>query len=473
MNGILMGNVRKLIFVGLVLLIGAASLFVVNLKNEPGKDLIIFTQIPGYLDTQDWYFGQNSRIVSIDPENTDKSFRILTDDFYSARSPQVSYDGTKFIFAGKLKENDTWQIWEMNLDDLKARQVTRQSSDCTDPAYLPDGGIVFSRVYNDSIAGRGYAIYTCHSDGSAVNRITFQPHADLVPSVVQDGRVLFVSQQLFPDQTNPKIIAVRPDGTKAELYYNSKGGRILNSRGYETADGRFIFIENHQDGTGFGNLVVLSQNRPLHSHQVIAKGGAERGFYSPYPITDKKLIVSFSGNSSTPYELYNFNLISNQLGTKLYADTEYHSVEAVMVKSRQIPKNLPNRVDESNTKNKGRLICMNTGLTDRYPDVISPPKPYGVQVLGISDLIGEVAVEKDGSFYIEVDPDTPFRFQTVDENGRLLNGPSSWIWVRPNESRGCIGCHEDRELAPENRVPDAIRKGVVSLMSVKSPNTKD
>ena len=219
--------------------------------------------------------------------------------------------------------------------------------------------------------------------------------------------------------------------------------------------------------------MVLSQNRPLHSHQVIAKGGAERGFYSPYPITDKKLIVSFSGNSSTPYELYNFNLISNQLGTKLYADTEYHSVEAVMVKSRQIPKNLPNRVDESNTKNKGRLICMNTGLTDRYPDVISPPKPYGVQVLGISDLIGEVAVEKDGSFYIEVDPDTPFRFQTVDENGRLLNGPSSWIWVRPNESRGCIGCHEDRELAPENRVPDAIRKGVVSLMSVKSPNTKD
>jgi len=468
-----MRNTRKLIFIGLVLLTGAASLFVVDHKNEPVNDLIIFTQIPNYSDTQDWRFGPNSRIVSIDIEDAEKSFRILTDDFYSARSPQVSYDGTKFLFAGKLRENDTWQIWEMSLAVLKARQVTNETSDCTDPAYLPDDRIVFSRVYHDSVAGQGYAIYICESDGSAVHRITFQPHADFVPSVVQDGRILFVSQQLFPEKNNPKIIAVRPDGTKARLYYESEKDIILFSRGYESEQGRYIFVASNPDGNGNGNLVAISQNRPLHSYQVIAKGGDERGFYSPYPVSDTMLIVSFSENAAKPYELYNFSLANNRLGTGLYADAEYHCVEAVMVKHRRLPKILPNRVDESGNDRKGSLICMNAGLTDRYPQVTHSPKPDRIQVFGISELIGEVAVENDGSFYIEVEADTPVRFLTMDENGRLLNGPSSWIWVRPKESRGCIGCHEDHELAPENRIPDAIRKKVVSLKDMKSQTAID
>jgi len=34
----------------------------------------------------------------------------------------------------------------------------------------------------------------------------------------------------------------------------------------------------------------------------------------------------------------------------------------------------------------------------------------------------------------------------------------SWFWVMPMERRGCIGCHEDRELTPPNRHVFALRK---------------
>ena len=44
-----------------------------------------------------------------------------------------------------------------------------------------------------------------------------------------------------------------------------------------------------------------------------------------------------------------------------------------------------------------------------------------------------------------------------------VRGPSSWIWIRPGEKRSCIGCHEDPELAPENKVPDALYAGLISL----------
>ena len=86
-----------------------------------------------------------------------------------------------------------------------------------------------------------------------------------------------------------------------------------------------------------------------------------------------------------------------------------------------------------------------------------------VEILGLEKIIGEVEVETDGSFYIEITADTPVRFLTKGEDNEVLSGPSSWVWVRPNERRSCIGCHEDRELVPENEVPLAINKEPVSI----------
>jgi len=77
--------------------------------------------------------------------------------------------------------------------------------------------------------------------------------------------------------------------------------------------------------------------------------------------------------------------------------------------------------------------------------------------------MGTINVEKDGSFYLKVMADTPFRIQTIDEKGKVLNGPCGWIWLRPNERRGCVGCHEDPELVPDNKVPFSVKKAPVNV----------
>jgi hypothetical protein len=38
-----------------------------------------------------------------------------------------------------------------------------------------------------------------------------------------------------------------------------------------------------------------------------------------------------------------------------------------------------------------------------------------------------------------------------------------WIWAKNREPRGCIGCHEDRELVPENWFVEAMHGPSVSL----------
>jgi hypothetical protein len=74
-----------------------------------------------------------------------------------------------------------------------------------------------------------------------------------------------------------------------------------------------------------------------------------------------------------------------------------------------------------------------------------------------------VQVEEDGSFYLKVMADTPFQIRTLDDKGNVLNSSCSWMWLRPNERRGCVGCHEDPEIVPDNRVVFAVRKAPVII----------
>jgi hypothetical protein len=149
----------------------------------------------------------------------------------------------------------------------------------------------------------------------------------------------------------------------------------------------------------------------------------------------------------------------------------YHLIEPVAVQPREVPMKLPPVVDS--TTDKGTLLCHDADLSMTAHNGVEGEKlkTHKVQVFGTDGILGEVEVEEDGSFYIEVDADKPVRFRTLSVDGKVLRGPSAWVWVRPNERRSCIGCHEDRELAPENRVPDALYSGMVSLPEGKKAET--
>jgi hypothetical protein len=71
-------------------------------------------------------------------------------------------------------------------------------------------------------------------------------------------------------------------------------------------------------------------------------------------------------------------------------------------------------------------------------------------------LLGEAPVEPDGSFFVNVAGNVPFYMQTLDAQGQVVQTMRAWTWLRSGDQRGCIGCHEDKELAPENRATQAL-----------------
>ena len=86
--------------------------------------------------------------------------------------------------------------------------------------------------------------------------------------------------------------------------------------------------------------------------------------------------------------------------------------------------------------------------------------------------LGTVPLAADGSFSVEVPADTPIAFQAVDAEGRSELNEMSWIYVRPGETRGCVGCHQPRQTAPPLalKTVQALQVRPLSLLGKGKPH---
>jgi len=66
--------------------------------------------------------------------------------------------------------------------------------------------------------------------------------------------------------------------------------------------------------------------------------------------------------------------------------------------------------------------------------------------------LGTVPVAEDGSAFFEVPPLRSIYLALLDEQDRSVKQMRSFVTLQPGESRGCVGCHEDRTQAPPSRL---------------------
>jgi hypothetical protein len=451
-----------------ILFIIASVILLTGCRKRSMEGMIIITETtsiegnPDFVSGESWRYIPQTRLLSFDPGHPDISPEVLTQEFYSARSPEVSCEGTHLLFSGQKNQNDPWQIWEMELAGSEVHQVTNAAENSVDPAYLPGGRIVFSReLINDSLKA-GHALFTCNLNGTDLRRITFNPSAYFASTVLMDGRILVISRQLFPETEEPSLMVLRPDGTKAELFYKGDGSNELFSRSWESKEGKIVFLETDSKKSGKAAIVSIRYNRPLHSRTDLT--GSLTGYYqSVSPLNNGRLLVSWSPDEKELPSLYEFDPEKMILGKQLYKGTDGKIIEAVEVNVQERPRKLPSEVDPG--VKTGLLLCQNINISGLEPSSgnYSVKAADRIEVIGIDSSLGVVEVDKDGSFYLKVTADIPFRIRTLNSKGEVVDGPGSWYWVRPNERRGCVGCHEDQEMTPSNRYSLAVGKQPVAV----------
>jgi hypothetical protein len=271
---------------------------------------------------------------------------------------------------------------------------------------------------------------------------------------MNDGRIIFTSRQVYPEYGITKYLAMRPDGTKVELFYLPEDGDG-NSLSHMSEDdsGNVLF-------TNSGRLTTIKFSHPLHSKNDVLKM-SQSTVMSVFPMDQNLYLVSIKKPTEYSFGLAIISVDGSETNKFYYNDAEFSFMEPVIIKQRKLPRKLPTRVNME--LESGHFFCMNSDNSVIDIDV-KPGETAKIQVLGIDKMLGETPVEEDGSFYVELAADRPVRFQTLNEAGEILRGPSSWMWVRPNERRGCVGCHADREISPENIVPKAIEKPPVAMI---------
>ncbi len=202
-------------------------------------------------------FGSGARLVKVYP---DFSTEVLSHGFHSACDPEISFDASHILFAGKRTHTDNWTIFEMEIDGSSLRQVTNGENPCRSPGYQATLYTIVSPkpwhqltfvgsekgALNEYGAATAANLYSCKLDGSAVRRLTFNLSSNMDTFLMPDGRLLFASWQrstLYRGLLGRiSLFGIGIDGTDYAAFCTNEGKRIKQMP-CTTTKGLAVFIE--------------------------------------------------------------------------------------------------------------------------------------------------------------------------------------------------------------------------------------
>jgi len=406
---------------------------------------------------------------------------LLDDPKGGVRDPRVHYDGGKILFSYRKGGTHHYHLCEINTDGSGFRQLTCGDWDDVDPAYLPDGGIIFASSRGSRFIPCNRVqvaiLYRMDADGENMQCLSASTLLDDRPAVLPDGRVMYTRWE-YLDRAAEKfrdLWVMNPDGTGQMVLFGGMGRPYpdffakcdaLPIPGTDKIVSVFSPALGQRENAGNVMAVDLDagpddwsaakQISPTVSDLVwtIGLGHGREGFRDPYPLSedcylvasDKSLLI-LGGNGETQ-EIHE-------------AEKMVHDPRVIRPRPRE-PVVTP-RSDLQKTT--GQLVLSNV-YHGRNMEGVKPgdiksllvledlPKPASLHGLPgafsmggtftLRRILGNVPVEPDGSASFEVPALRAIYFVALDEKGLAVKRMQSFTMLMPGETQGCVGCHEPR-----------------------------
>lgn len=412
------------------------------------------------------------------------------------RDPDVSFDGRKVLFSMRRNASDDYHLYQINADGAGLVQLTFGSGlTDIDPIYLPDGRIAFTStrepkycMCNRHVMGN---LYVMNADGSNVQQIghstLHEGHASLLP----DGRLLYDRWEYvdrnFGDAQG--LWTVNPDGTNHAVYWGNNTnspGAVLDARAIVGSE-RFVATFSSCHDRPWGALAIVDRRLGLDGKQPVVRTWPPEAielvgvgnydtftrvhpkYEDPYPLSEEHFLCSRTTGQGEQMGIYLVDVSGYE--ALLHAEMP-GCFDPMPLGPRETPPAVPPRIDL--TRSEGSFYVADVylgagmeriprGTIKRLRVVESPEKRFwthanwqgsGTQAPGMAwddfnnkRILGTVPVEPDGSAYFAVPADTFVYFQLLDAQGRMVQSMRSGTIVRPGETTGCTGCHENRRTA--------------------------
>jgi len=399
---------------------------------------------------------------------------LIDDPEGSVRDPAVHYDAKKIIFSWRKGGTDSFHLYEIGVDGSGLKQLTDGIYDDIEPAYLPDGGIVFvssrCKRYVNCWLTQVAVLHRCDGDGKNIRPISGNIEHDNTPWVLPDGRILYQRWE-YVDRSQVDyhhLWTSNPDGTGQMVYYGNMhpSDLFIDAKGIPgTEDVLLIKSPSHGKREHAGHVAIVSDKFGPDDKAAMRNISLGKYFRDPYPLCETTFLVArfntmvLMGLDGEYAEIYSLS--------KEHGIAELHEPRPVIRRQRE--RVIPPRVDL--TKDTGTLI-----LTDIYTSrnmegvkrgeikkllvLEVMPKPinftggmdpltYGGSFT-IERILGTIPVEEDGSAFMELPANRGLFFVAMDSDNNSVKRMQSFVSVMPGENTSCIGCHEERGRAPIN-----------------------
>jgi hypothetical protein len=459
--------------VGLLLFVGAGC------DQPTPSGSLVLTQapvsaaLPPDADVLEARYPIGSRVVLRETPFDARHERVLSGSLVAAGSPVVSYDGKRVFFVGKTGAGRDWQIYETVLAGWGPRVLTSMPGGAMSPTLLPNGSLVFISPVpktDSAKASRRLPALFAQSPGGQPRQLTFNSSPVLDSTVLSDGRILYVAMHSSSSNWAPEsmLYTINNDGTEVAAFAEPLSPVSLMKRPRQTSDGRVaLVVSKAGSGSPDGLAESIRMARPCQDGSPLLSNVTAR-VLSVQPAGDDEFLAcaGLPGNSTLP-AVFRLRESATTLGSPLVADPKWGFLEAVEVSAHPPPMGRLSTLDF--TKRTGKVLCLDVSFTRDTSDRDLPaPAATSVRVTaeilpGVVRPLGEVPVQADGSFLVEVPADVPLGFEMLGESGRTLRRQRPSMWVRPGENRSCVGCHEPPHRAPHNHRPLAVNAPVPCL----------
>ena len=421
------------------------------------------------IDPTYWLHGSDGgRLCKLDLRTG--RLQVLLDDRGGAvRDPQVHFDAEKVLFSYRKGGTHRYHLYEINTDGTGLRQITDGPWDDIEPAYLPDGHIVFCSTRCHRWIGCWLAeaaiLFRCDPSGENLRMLSSGSFTENTPAVLPDGRVLYTRWEYV--NRDPvsfhHLWTMNPDGSGQMVYFGNMqpGGVFIDAKPIPGSD-RIVLINSpgHGRNEHAGYVATATPKLGPNARSAMHNISPPAAFRDPYPLAEDAFLVArgrevlwMDGQGKTEV---------------LYSSPVAEVHEPSPVVKRPRPKTVPSRRDPA--KRTATLVVgdvysgrnmegVEPGAIKRLLVLEDLPKPAnfhggGSQPIGhgvtstLKRILGTVPVEPDGSAHFEVPAMRSIYLAALDEEGRSVKQMRSFVTLQPGETASCVGCHEPREETP-------------------------